>query len=167
MGTPACCMILSGVRVMGSNVLKYTRDTSLWEALYPGSLAPVGYKVQLKKSCWRAYHTRPSPFMLKSVLMLKDSTRTGRLNSKLSYMITYMIFYDIHNCLISYMISSMISFMILYHDCEQDYVVVLAPYPNNPNPMESFNVKTDFDLQGGVLVWYARRTFWCGMLLQL
>ncbi len=30
--------------------------------------------------------------------------------------------------------------------CEQDCVVVLAPYPNSPNPVESFNVKTDFDL---------------------
>jgi hypothetical protein len=29
MGTPARCMILSGVSSMGSNVLKYTRDTSL------------------------------------------------------------------------------------------------------------------------------------------
>ena len=44
--------------------------------------------------------------------------------------------------------------MISY--CEQDCVVVLAPYPNNPNPVESFNVKTDFDLQGDGLVWYAR-----------
>ena len=35
-------------------------------------------------------------------------------------------------------------------------VVVLAPFPNNPNPVESFNVKTDFDLQGDGLVWYAR-----------
>ena len=39
---------------------------------------------------------------------------------------------------------------------EQDCVVVLAPYPNNPNPVESFNVKTDFDLTGDGLVWYAR-----------
>jgi hypothetical protein len=39
---------------------------------------------------------------------------------------------------------------------EQDCVVVLAPYPNNPNPVESFNVKTDFDLTGNGLVWYAR-----------
>jgi hypothetical protein len=37
---------------------------------------------------------------------------------------------------------------------EQDCVVVLAPYPNNPNPVESFNLKTDFDWDG--LVWYAR-----------
>ena len=44
--------------------------------------------------------------------------------------------------------------MISY--CEQDCVVLLAPYPNNPNPVESFNVKTDFDLQGDGLVWYAR-----------
>ncbi len=35
-----------------------------------------------------------------------------------------------------------------------DCVVVLAPYPNNPNPVESFNVKTDFDLMGDGLVWY-------------
>ncbi len=39
---------------------------------------------------------------------------------------------------------------------EQDCVVVLAPYPNNPNPVESFNFKTDFDLTGDGLVWYAR-----------
>ncbi len=36
-------------------------------------------------------------------------------------------------------------------------MVVLACYPNNPNPVEPFNVKADFDLQGGGLVWYARR----------
>jgi hypothetical protein len=35
-------------------------------------------------------------------------------------------------------------------------VVILAPYPNNPNPVESFNIKTDFDIQGNGLVWYAR-----------
>ncbi len=42
--------------------------------------------------------------------------------------------------------------------CEQDCVVVLAPYSNNPNPVESFNIKTDFDIQGNglVTVWYAR-----------
>ncbi len=39
---------------------------------------------------------------------------------------------------------------------EQDCVVVLAPYPNNLNPVESFNIKTDFDLTGDCLVWYAR-----------
>ena len=52
--------------------------------------------------------------------------------------------------MIWYMISLMISCF------GQDCVVVLAPFPNNPNPVESFNVKTDFDLQGGGLVWYAR-----------
>ena len=35
---------------------------------------------------------------------------------------------------------------------KQDCVVLLAPYPNNPNPMESFNIKTDFDLSGDGLV---------------
>jgi hypothetical protein len=36
--------------------------------------------------------------------------------------------------------------------------VLLAPYPNNPNPVESFNIKTDFDrdLKGDGLVWYTR-----------
>ena len=47
----------------------------------------------------------------------------------------------------------MISYVISCR--EQDCVVVLAPYPNNPNPVESFNVKADFDLTGGSLVWYA------------
>ena len=40
--------------------------------------------------------------------------------------------------------------------CKQDCMVVLAPYPNNPHPVESFNIKTDFALQGDGLVWYAR-----------
>ncbi len=40
--------------------------------------------------------------------------------------------------------------------CAQDCVVLLAPYLNNQNPLESFNIKTDFDLQGDCLVWHAR-----------
>jgi hypothetical protein len=52
------------------------------------------------------------------------------------------------------MISYMILYMISY--CEQDCVVVLASFPNKQNPVQSFNVKTDFDLQGDGLVWYAR-----------
>ena len=47
----------------------------------------------------------------------------------------------------------MISYMMSCR--EQDCVVVLGPYPNNPNPVESFNIKTDFDLTGDGLVWYA------------
>ncbi len=38
---------------------------------------------------------------------------------------------------------------------KQDCIVVLAPYPNNPNQVESFNIKTDFDIQGNGLVWCA------------
>jgi hypothetical protein len=49
-------------------------------------------------------------------------------------------------CKISYVISCR----------EQDCVVVLAPYPNNPNQVQSFNIKTNFDLTGDGLVWYAR-----------
>jgi hypothetical protein len=52
------------------------------------------------------------------------------------------------------MILYVISYVIYCR--EQDCVVVLAPYPNNPNPVESFNVKTKFDLTGDCLVWYAR-----------
>ena len=53
------------------------------------------------------------------------------------------------------MILHMISHMISC--CAQDCVVLLAPYPNNPNPVESFNMKTNFDLKGDGLVWYARQ----------
>jgi hypothetical protein len=50
----------------------------------------------------------------------------------------------------------MISYMISYLYYDIVYDIVLAPYPNNPNPVESFNIKTDFDLTGDGLVWYAR-----------
>ena len=40
--------------------------------------------------------------------------------------------------------------------CVQDVVVVLAPFPNNPNPVDEFAVVCAFDLKGGGLVWYAR-----------
>ncbi len=33
-----------------AKLVKYTRDTSLWDALYPGPLAPVGHNVLLRKS---------------------------------------------------------------------------------------------------------------------
>ena len=36
--------------------------------------------------------------------------------------------------------------------CWQDCVVILAPYQNNPNPVESFNIKTNFDIQRNGLV---------------
>jgi hypothetical protein len=51
MGIPARSMILCGVShgSMGSDVLKYTRDTSLCKPLCIGALAPVGHKVQLKQ----------------------------------------------------------------------------------------------------------------------
>ena len=51
-------------------------------------------------------------------------------------------------------VAAMISHMISC--CAQDCVVLLVPYPNNPNQVESFNITTDFDVQGDGLVWYAR-----------
>ncbi len=59
-----CCIASYALKfTMDTNVLKYTRDTPLWESLYPhaGPVAPVGHKVQLKKSWGSAYHTRQSP----------------------------------------------------------------------------------------------------------
>jgi hypothetical protein len=43
--------------------------------------------------------------------------------------------------------------------CEQDCVVLLEHYLNNQNQVESLNVKTNSDLQGDCLVWYARPHF--------
>ncbi len=57
------------------------------------------------------------------------------------------------------MISCMILHMISCY--AQDCVVVLAPYPNNPNPVESFNITTDFDLQGDCMVWRPQVFFNC------
>ena len=59
--------------------------------------------------------------------------------------------------MIIFMIPYVISYMISY--CEQDCVVLLAPYPNNLNPVESFNIKTDFYLQGDGLVWRGMLAF--------
>jgi len=38
----------------------------------------------------------------------------------------------------------------------QDCVCLIAPYPNNPNPPETFNIATDFDMSGSGLLWYCR-----------
>ena len=38
----------------------------------------------------------------------------------------------------------------------QEVVVILAPFPNNHNPVAEFDVVRDFDLNGDGLVWYAR-----------
>ena len=35
----------------------------------------------------------------------------------------------------------------------QDCVCLIAPYPNNPNPPETFNIATDFDMSGDGLLW--------------
>jgi hypothetical protein len=67
-----------------------------------------------------------------------------------------------HTCvscdMISYMIHDMISDKIndiLLCPGLCGVTVLLVPYPNNPNPVESFNIKTNINLQGGSLVWYA------------
>ena len=75
------------------------------------------------------------------LLSRKEQSGTGVSFDMISYMISHII---------SYMILHMISHMISC--CAQDCVVLLAPYPNNSNPVDSFNVTTDFDLQGDGLV---------------
>jgi hypothetical protein len=42
--------------------------------------------------------------------------------------------------------------IIMISCCVPDSVVLLEPFPNNLNPVESFNCTTDFDLQGDCLV---------------
>ena len=38
----------------------------------------------------------------------------------------------------------------------QDCFAVVAPFPNNPQPLSQFDVQEDFSLAGDGLVWYAR-----------
>ncbi len=64
-------MQLSGVREIGSNVLKNTSETSLWENL--SSVWPVGHRLHEKNSCGRANQTSPPPVMSKSVNGSKSS----------------------------------------------------------------------------------------------
>jgi hypothetical protein len=49
---------------IGSNMLKYTRDTFLWFAEYSGPWQQLLQRVQLKKRCGSAYHTRPCPSVM-------------------------------------------------------------------------------------------------------
>jgi hypothetical protein len=47
----------------------------------------------------------------------------------------------------------------------QEVVVLLAPIPNNPNPVAELDVVRDFDLTGAGLVWYARPQFFFNCIL--
>ena len=55
---------------------------------------------------------------------------------------------DIVCDIVPYIICSIISL--------QDCVCLIVPYPNNPNPPETFNIATDFDMSGNCLLWYGR-----------
>jgi hypothetical protein len=63
MGTPFLCMQLSGVRLMGSNVLEGKSESSLY--VWVKSIPPVGHKVHLKNNCGLAYQTSPPPELWK------------------------------------------------------------------------------------------------------
>ena len=76
MGTPFCCIQLSGVRLMGSKVLKNTSENSLCLRVF--STAPVGHSVHLKKSCGLAYQTSPAPVISKSRVTLNSSKGSSR-----------------------------------------------------------------------------------------
>ncbi len=68
-GTPFCCKQLSGVRLIGSKVLKKTNYLYVPES----PIAPVGHSVHLKKSCGLAYQTSPAPVISKSWATLNSS----------------------------------------------------------------------------------------------
>ncbi len=61
---------------IGSNVLKNTRETSLWEDLF--SIWPVGHRLHEKNSCGRANQTSSPPVMSKSVNGSKSSNGSTR-----------------------------------------------------------------------------------------
>jgi hypothetical protein len=44
----------------------------------------------------------------------------------------------------------------------QDFVCLIAPYPNNPNPADQFDFATDMELSGEGLLWYARPQLFSG-----
>jgi hypothetical protein len=76
MGTPFCCIQLSGVRLIGSKVLKNTSENSLCLRVFP--ISPVGHSVHLKKSCGLAYQTSPAPHISKSRVTLNSSNGSFR-----------------------------------------------------------------------------------------
>ncbi len=58
------CIQLSGVRLIGSKVLKNTSENSLCLPVFP--ISPVEHSVHLKNSCCLAYQTSPAPVISKS-----------------------------------------------------------------------------------------------------
>jgi hypothetical protein len=69
-------MKLFGVRDTGSNVLKNTSETSLWDDL--SCERPVGHKLHVKNSCGRANQTSSPPVMSKSTNGSKSSKGSNR-----------------------------------------------------------------------------------------
>ena len=76
MGMPFLRMQLSGVRDIGSNVLKNTSETSLWEDL--SCNRPVGQRLHVKNSCGSANQTSSPPVMSKSNKGSKSPEGTNR-----------------------------------------------------------------------------------------
>jgi hypothetical protein len=78
MGTPFCCIQLSGVRLIDPKVLKNASENSL--CLWVCSIAPVtvGHSVHLKESCCLAYQTSPAPVTSKSRVTLNSSNGSFR-----------------------------------------------------------------------------------------
>ena len=71
MRMPFCCIQLSGVRLIGSKVLKNTSENSLCLPVFP--ISPVEHSVHLKNSCCLAYQTSPAPVISKSRVTLNAS----------------------------------------------------------------------------------------------
>jgi hypothetical protein len=54
--------------------------------------------------------------------------------------------------IVCYIIYDIVCYIISLQDC----VCLIAPYPNNANPPETFNIATDFDMSGDALLWFGR-----------
>ena len=45
---------------------------------------------------------------------------------------------------------------MLHNTCGQDCVCLIAPYPNNPNQPEDFDIRRDMDISGQGLLWFGK-----------
>ena len=126
MGTPAFCMTLFGVRLMGSNVLKYTRDPSfkLWSAEYSfWTLAAATAKGAVEEELRSCIPNQAIPIQIKVTHHIEFRNRIGIVGERCQNddnllrqtNITHDIIYDIIYDIIGNMISHMMSYMISYN----------------------------------------------------
>jgi hypothetical protein len=106
MGTPACCMMLFGVRLMGSNVLKYTRDPPCGLLSILGvfwTLAAPSTKGAVEKELWQCIPHQSISSQIKVTNNIEFSNRIRIVGERrqqdnnllhkhtISHMMSYMI----------------------------------------------------------------------------